>query len=284
MKEFQLCQPFIPNKVIYPCIAQPKINGTRTSLEWDDAPPTDLFGIPSFKLNSKHGLTFNVPHIVTIANEGILNRQFVYDGELYLRGYKNTAVSGASRNKNNPINPRLSLILFDLMMDIPQKDRLSLLAQSTPFEKGLAINHESWKEQTIYILESIILYNDNEARDMRDYYISLGFEGIILRNMNAKYEYGIRSHQIHKYKKELYGYFTVLDLISKAKDTHLPLFICQNDITDGTFECVPTGTHSKQMKLFANKKELIGKKVLVKYYERSETGLPFNANVITTDL
>jgi hypothetical protein len=85
---------------------------------------------------------------------------------------------------------------------------------------------------------------------------------------------------MYKYKKFEVDSFLVVNLIPKPKDTHLPLIICKNDITDDYFEVVPMGSHKKQALMLQHKEQYIGTYIDVKYYERTINNLPFNANAL----
>lgn len=279
-------QPFRPNKMVYPCFAQPKINGVRCVAH--KIKSDDLFNESTFILQSKEGIVYPIQHIIRQLNCistycDISNT--IFDGEIYLPNTKCTSIAGAARNSNNFLHNKLQFIIFDIVNENTQYHRNKKLESISNFIQYAPIDeHHLWKATSMYILESYICNNDEEAKEYRNKFITLDFEGVILRKTSGLYECGKRSHNLLKYKKHEFELFKVVDIIPKPIDTHLPLFICKNDISDDLFECVPTGTHTKQALLLQNKHLYIGTEVTVKYYERTINNLPFHANVITDEL
>ena len=63
--------------------------------------------------------------------------------------------------------------------------------------------------------------------------------------------------------------------------TTVGMYICKNDLNDATFEVVSMGDLEYRKSLLQNKEQLIGKKVTVKFYERSGVSqVPFHANAL----
>lgn len=288
----QLSQPmkaqtFRLGKTTYPSFGQPKINGVRCIAIWNAAPANNLFEQPGFILRSKEGIVYPIAHIVNqlnkLAESNPFARDIVFDGEVYLVKEKNTTIAGAARNVNNHIHKYLQFVIFDIVDTTKvQGDRL-LELYATLGSAGIrteSADQMNWPKASIIPLLTEIVNNDNDAKDKRDFYLGRGFEGIVLRDPEGMYELGKRSHYLTKYKKWETTKCLVIDIIPKPLDTHLPLFVCKNDITDDIFECVPMGSHAKQAKLLREKEKYIGTYVEVKFYERTINNLPFNANVL----
>jgi hypothetical protein len=285
--EFQKALPFRPNKIHYPCIGQPKINGGRCGAAFDNEPGVDLFApkAGAFKLHSKEDIDFPVQHIkdelTQAAREYPWIKDLIWDGEIYQRGLKVATINGAARNQRNPVHDNLQYIIFDCITANMQMQRIEIIKDLQHiFYHGIADLHQDWPLGKVIILESIIINNDQEAKAYRDIYLKFGFEGIVLREMNSFYTPGKHVDVMYKYKQFEVNSFLVVDLQPKPIDDHLPLFICKNDLTDDTFECVPMGTHNAQAAMLKNKHKYIDTYVDVKYYERTINNLPFNANVL----
>lgn len=288
--KFQKAIPFINNKVSYPCIGQPKINGGRCAAIFDDSYTGDMFSnlLGTYRLHSKEGIDLPVKHIIeelnTVINSNLRLATIKLDGEIYRKDMKVATINGAARNVNNAIHKDLQYVIFDVINEQYQSHRTSITKSlGAYFYVGDPMKHHEWPLGKVIILPSIIIESDIHAKEIRDQYISYGFEGLILRETGSSYTPGKHIGVMYKYKQYEIEEFLVVDIIPKPIDTHLPLFICKNDITSDTFECVPMGTHTKQAKLLINKQYYIGKKVLVKYYERTINKLPFNANVLELD-
>ena len=121
------------------------------------------------------------------------------------------------------------------------------------------------------------------AIGLRDKYISLGFEGLVIREKNSEYQFGgRRNNSMLKFKKKLDGLFTILDIVSEGiKRANLGKFVLKNDINEETFECTYNAPHSVQEEILINKEKYIGKNVLVEFRERAGVKqVPFHAKAI----
>ena len=85
-----------------------------------------------------------------------------------------------------------------------------------------------------------------------------------------------------KFKKKEDGLFKIVDIVPEGiKRSHLPKFICQNDINDELFTCTLNAPQSVQEEIFRNKDKHIGSLMLVEYRERSGVNqVPFHAKGI----
>ena len=131
------------------------------------------------------------------------------------------------------------------------------------------------------LLESIEVSNINEAMMARDTYIDLGFEGLILRNPSAEYQFGKRNQAMFKFKKVDDGKFIIVDITSEHKRSDLPLFVCRNDINDELFECSINKPQDVQREMLIHKEKYIGKYMQVEFRARSGINkVPFHARAI----
>jgi len=288
-------QPYRPGCMQLPAILQGKINGGRCTAEWVEEKGGDLFDpdYEGFALFSKEGHRLDVPNIVNYLNEVAKYRPEIksrrFDGEVFAPNVKVASINGAARNRNNPINARLMFIAFDLSEDGEQLKRTEKL-NIAPFSK-LFIDRDINTEVTTFIskdvyvcqLSSTWIYNESDIAEARDKAIANNYEGIILRDPKALYGFGKRVKTMRKFKKELFGDFEILNIYPRNADDGLPMFLLKNDLNDGTFESSCNGTHPQQRKVLATKSDYIGKKISVKYFERTDLNLPFHTTVLITD-
>lgn len=298
------CQPFIPNKFTYPALGQPKINGVRATVRW--AYKNDgLFSDWGVLIKSNEGIIYNIKHIenafVKVFSKNtkgsIPTTDVIFDGEIYCYGEHVTSISGAARNPNNPIHTKLQFHCFDLAIpDISQKERIDIkdtLFSKLPIDEVFnqeyiddhLLNH--LKSAKIVNVKTHIVLNDDESDKLRTLCLDKGYEGCVIRDMDATYKFGSRPKTMMKLKRFKYGSFLVKDVVSFGMNTNLTndvgkgiKFVLKNDTTDELFECNPIGTLSRKLEWLKDKKELIGTFVKVKYGERTITNLPFHANVI----
>lgn len=286
------CQKFKEGVITYPALAQPKLNGMRCVLRWEEWKEgegmfaTTMYGA---KLRSKEGHEYYMPHITNYLNKEIFfttsnngpidDLELVYDGELYCHNMPLNQIKAScpsynsrgtlSRPSGNP--KAISFHSFDLAIpDYDQEVRLDLLDIHCPNTDGIKYVPYIW------------VHTDEEVLAFRDKCISEGYEGCVVREATAEYAFGSRPSFIRKCKTHMDSEFLIVALIPKPSDASLPLFILKNDINEETFECNPSGSWDYQRDLFANESNLIGKYATVRYRERTGTDkkLPFHANVI----
>lgn len=209
------------------------------------------------------------------------------DGELYLPGYNINEINSFIKNTELPQHYKLQYWLYDICIEnMSAIKRQELLTNNFKCAYDLDIvDKETHLNNThrLVRLENYSVDNINEAIQRRDYFISLGFEGLVIRDTQAEYQFGGRRNSaMLKFKKKLDGLFEVVDIIPEGtKRSNLGKFVLRNDINDTLFECTYNAPHNTQEEILTNKHNYIGKKCLVEYRERSGVAqLPFHAKVI----
>lgn len=210
------------------------------------------------------------------------------DGELYLPGYGINEINSFIKNTELPQHYKLQFWLYDICIEnMSALKRQEILYRY--FNRYFAIKTIKSKEDHLNNTNKLILLaNDvvldiNEAILRRDTYISLGFEGLVIRRKDAEYQFGgRRNNSMLKFKKKLDGLFTIIDIVPEGrKRANLGKFVLKNDINEETFECTYNAPHSVQEEILINKEKYIGKNVLVEYRERAGVKqVPFHAKAI----
>ena len=86
------------------------------------------------------------------------------------------------------------------------------------------------------------LNGDEDIIKYRDLFVEAKFEGAILRNPYATYQFGKRNSTMYKSKPILDGKFKIIDVIPEgAKRPKFSKFVLRNDVNGETFECMPIG-------------------------------------------
>ena len=271
-------------------MGQWKINGLRCIVGAEEV-SNDLFKPIHFTYTSREGTRWNLEWmdevLIEKLNKDLIDRMveegICLDGELYLPGYTVNEINSFVKNPNTPQHRLLQYWCYDICMEgISAKGRYEYLTTKTYWSvKGFDCpeDHLNNKQQFI-ILPTSQIVDISDARIFRNEYISLGFEGLILRNPTAEYAFGKRNSSMFKYKKKLDGLFSIVDV--KEDKRGLPIFTLQNDINSEYFECTINLPQDKQRNLMAMGKLLVGKKGLVEYRERSGVKeVPFHAKLIT---
>lgn len=283
-------------------LGQWKINGERCIIT--ATVERDLFELVKLHYRSREGvdwtskLSYLDDILLPCIPKDIINMMIEegvgLDGELYLPGYGINEINSFIKNTELPQHYKLQFWLYDICIEnMSAINRQSLLhenfskyAINSVFNtKGCVFTKEDHLNNAIrlVLLDNDTVDNINMAIGLRDKYISLGFEGLVIREKNSEYQFGgRRNNSMLKFKKKLDGLFTIIDIIPEGrKRANLGKFILKNDINDETFECTYNAPHAVQEEILANKNKYIGKTVLVEYRERSGvTQVPFHAKGI----
>lgn len=273
-----------------------KINGERCIITADKT--TGLFEEIKLHYRSREGVDwtdklsylddFLLPCISEEIIDMMLEEGVGLDGELYLPGYGINEINSFIKNTELPQHYKLQFWLYDICIEnMTAKNRqnhiddflLGKVHRSRIHTKEEHLNNTD----RLVVLPNFDCSNINEAILRRDTFISLGFEGLVIRKTDAEYQFGgRRNNSMLKFKKKEDGLFTIVDIVPEGiKRSNLGKFVLKNDINDELFECSYNATHEKQEEILINKNNYIGKKALVEYRERSGIKqCPFHARVI----
>lgn len=207
------------------------------------------------------------------------------DGELYLPGYGINEINSFIKNTELPQHYKLQFWLYDICIEnMSAIKRQEILFDNFRVFQSYITNKEDHlnNKQRLVLLDNIDVDDINKAINIRDSFISLGFEGLVIREKSAEYQFGgRRNNSMLKFKKKEDGLFEIIDIVPEGKRKNLPKFICRNDINDELFTCTINAPHGIQEQMFSNKYLYIGKKMLVEYRERSgQLQVPFHAKGI----
>lgn len=272
--------------IIY--VGQFKINGLRCFISAETS--TDLFNPIHLKFQSREGIYWNSlknleEYLLTILDKELLDamveEHYVLDGELYYPGASVNEINHYVKDNTCIENSKLQYWCYDIAIeDTIYSDRLLKFDYYFASCMSAIVNKEQHfnNDRRFVPLVPITVSNDKEAIIARDNFIEIGFEGLILRNPNAEYQYGKRNSSMIKFKRATDGKFKVINIYPEGtKRSHLPLLLCQNDINNETFECKLSAPQSYQTFVLDNKHLYIGKEVYMEYGERSGvTQCPFH--------
>lgn len=261
-------------------IGQYKINGLRCfiSAEYNNG---DMFKPIKLRFQSREGIYWSTlsnleEYLLTVLPEylitAMIEEQWSLDGEIYLPGYTVNQINHFVKDANCVENKALQFWCYDLAVpEMSQSNRLVLIDK---YLDNRITNFHDYKEhlnndKRLIRLPSIFITNDNEALKYRDEFIGLGFEGLILRNPSADYQYGRRRvGYMEKFKSATDGKFLIVDIYKEPK-RELPIILCQNDVNTAKFETRLSATHEYQQMILRDKHLYIGKHLFVEFGERS---------------
>lgn len=206
------------------------------------------------------------------------------DGELYIPGYSVNDINSFVKNTQLAQHYKLQYWCYDIccenMSAIKRYNFIKEEINIAPVNFTEKEDHLNNKEQFI-ILPTVTINNFVLAESMRNMFINTGFEGLILRNPSAEYQFGKRNQAMFKFKKVDDGKFIIVDIKSEHKRSDLPLFVLRNDINDELFECSINKPQNVQREILINKNNYVGKYMLVEFRSRSGISqVPFHARGI----
>ena len=273
-----------------------KINGERCIIT--ATVERDLFELVKLHYRSREGVDWTsklsylddilLPCIPQEILDMMIEEGVGLDGELYLPGYGINEINSFIKNTELPQHYKLQYWLYDICIEsMSAVKRQEVLHNNFKKYYSGILNKEDHLNNTdrLVLLSNDSITDINSAILHRDAYISLGFEGLVIREKSAEYQFGgRRNNSMLKFKKKLDGLFTVLDIVPEGtKRAHLGKFVLKNDINDEVFECTYNAPHSAQEEILVNKaKYLTGEYLgLVEFRERSgQLQVPFHAKLV----
>ena len=261
-------------------LGQYKINGLRCFIRIEKS--NNIFRPYRLTFQSREGTFWNSlghleEELIQIIGETKLEELYeehiILDGEIYIPGLSINEINSAAKNINNPYNKLIQYWMYDIAVeDIIQKERNNIILKYfTPYFKRIISKEEHLNNTYPFIvLPNYYIYDDKDAICFRNDFISYGFEGLIMRNIEVEYQFGKRvANTMIKYKKVDDGIFTIIDIYPEDKRTDIPIFKCKNDINDATFECHISNSLDVQRSILKNRDYYIGEKLFISYSERS---------------
>jgi DNA ligase-1 len=253
-KNIMKCYPFEEKRLAKwtpPFILQPKYDGDRCRA-------IKLSNGNFVLLSSEENIISSCPHINTSLDDNSTNLPSELDGELYCHTMPHESIHGiVSRTVN--LHPDFQLIhfhIFDIVNEEIQARRLVTL-NKLDFNSPFIEKSPYW-----------ICNNLDEITRTYDELIKLGYEGIIVRNIENYYERK-RSTLVMKFKPKQQDEYEIINTTEEVsiegtpKDT-LGAIVCRSG--DGNIFNVGTGfTDERRKELWEARDLLPGQKAIVKY-------------------
>lgn len=279
-------------KKVHDYIGQWKINGLRCFIRAEET--VDIFHKYHLLFQSREGTYWESLNkleeiLLNLIPEDFIklmaNENYVLDGELYYPGATVNEINHYVKDPNCPENSHLQYWLYDLAIeDTSQRERIFILNKW--FTDYIVYFRNKEEHLTMFrslvYLPNYVIEDENQATIYRNEFIELGFEGLILRNPDAEYQFGKRNLSMIKYKRSTDGKFKIVDIYPEGnKRSDLPLLLLKNDINDATFEVHINGSFDYQRSILNNRDGYIGTYVFVEYGERSGIeAVPFHVKTV----
>lgn len=253
------------NRFRFPADIQPKLDGVRC-LAWRE---TD----GSIQLTSRQGKEWDINFIAEQLDEW-LPEHMILDGEIYIHGESCQRVTSLAKSANmagKSYKPESDKLMYHVY-DVPAYNNHDAMPWS---ERSYYLMEEV---QTSYSVETVLPYeveNEQRMKEMHGSFMHQGYEGSILRAHDGLYAWGYRSADLLKVKEFQDGEFVVLKAKEgKGKMKGCVIWTCQNDLNKYTFETTMKCSMAKRKKMFDNADVYIGKKLTVKYFDRTDRDIP----------
>ena len=245
-------------KLVYPCYAQPKLDGIRCLARRTGDTVT---------LYSRKGKILDlVPHI----NEAlldVLNDGQCADGELYTHGWDFQKIVSAIK-KTNENTPGIQYHIYDLP-DMQDRSK-TFVNRFNSFARGRI----SAASGCLVSVDTPLIRTEEALMAYEDRCHDEGYEGIMARNIQSEYLFGYRSKDLLKVKRFLDDEYEIVDFTHGTSiELECIVFVCKTK-DDQTFSVRPVGTHEERKAMYNNGASYIGKMLTVKYQELSNDGVP----------
>lgn len=273
-------------------LGQYKINGVRCII--GAVKVDDLFNPIRLTYRSREGTDWTPkltwmdevikPEIKDDLLDAMLEEGACLDGELYLPGYKVNDINSFVKNEKLPQHYQLQYWCYDIAIDNMSYDaRRKFRTENINricYTFDTYDQHLNNKSKLI-LLPDVAICDIDDATRFRDKFISLGFEGLIVRDVSSAYQFGARNLAMLKYKRVDDAKFKIVDVVPEGVRTTLCKFVLRNDINDELFEATGNFDHSRQEYILKHKEDFIGKLATCEFRERSGVkNVPFHCKLI----
>lgn len=273
-------------------LGQYKINGVRCII--GAVKVDDLFNPIRLTYRSREGTDWTAkltwmdevikPEIKDDLLDAMLEEGACLDGELYLPSYKVNDINSFVKNEKLPQHYQLQYWCYDIAIDNMSYDaRRKFRTENINricYTFDTYDQHLNNKSKLI-LLPDVVISDIDDATRFRDKFISLGFEGLIVRDISSAYQFGARNLAMLKYKRIDDAKFKIVDVIPEGIRTTLCKFVLRNDINDELFEATGNFDHSRQEYILKHKEDFIGKLATCEFRERSGVkNVPFHCKLI----
>lgn len=239
--------------LIYPCYVQPKLDGCRSTISFEDEQPI---------ARSRKGKRWNtIEHILdSIFNYVKYNPDIILDGEIFTKAISfQKIISAIKRDEPND----QSLLAEFWCYDLYNKNKPNLTFKER-FELIPNLPHPFVK------VETILCNNKEEIFSAHKRFLKEGYEGSIVRNIHGVYKVDGRSSDLLKVKDFKDAEYLI---VGKELDKNQEVvFLCLDKKSGKTFSCKPEGTHEERKKYYED--DNIEKYLTVRFFELTDEGLP----------
>lgn len=264
-------------KNIFPCFAQPKLDGLRC---------LSFFSKDGVVCQSRTGGIFETTAHIEQCLEPILRKfqDIVLDGELYTDKIPFEELAGLIKKKklSDTDKDRMKLVSYHVYdcyhtshTDMNFVDRSQLIFDI--LTQNVASTNSSIPIIPILpitLVSTIHVENEQEFKQKFSEFVSQGYEGIMLRNKKGVYHINYRSHDLQKYKEFMEDEYEIVNFKEgDGRDKGTVIWVCRTK-EGHEFNVRPRGTNEMRRDWFNNGSSYVGKMLTVIYQELSDHRIP----------
>lgn len=244
------------NDITYPCYVQPKLDGLRCIV---------------YKRNGKvfyqsrtGGLFETMEHLtpsMLLFFDEYSN--IIFDGELYTTDMPFEELAGLIKKKKITVNDKEKLKYIQYhIYDIYEGDE----KEKQPFEERYKLLKKIFRQKNdikdIKLVQTLKCESLSEFKKQFSEFVTDGYEGIMLRNINGLYKAGYRSNDLQKYKEFFEDEYPIIGFTEgDGKDKGSVIWICKTK-EDVEFKVRPKGNMELRKKWFKDGKSILEKNSL----------------------
>jgi DNA ligase-1 len=234
-------------KVTFPCYVQPKLDGMRSLGSEDDG------------FMSRTGKAIDtLSHIVLADLQDV-----ILDGELYAHGISFQENMKLIKKYRPHLTEQVKYHVYDIVMDAPFEYR----------HRSLCYLLAKINNPNIEVVTTVLVNNIDEINHYHQYFISLGYEGTMVRHSEEGYAVNKRSSQLLKYKDFLDEVYTINEVWPSESRPEQGVVECVTP-QGITFTCGMKFSHAEREEILINKENYIGKKAEIRFFEYTDGGIP----------
>jgi DNA ligase-1 len=152
------------------------------------------------------------------------------------------------------------------------RDRFDDLSER--FISTLTANMTDSKKNPLILVNTVPVNNEDELKEVHQYFVSDGYEGTMIRNANGFYLPDYRSSDLLKYKDFIDAEYEIIGgKQGSGKDEGTVIFRCIT--SSGTsFDVRPRGTWDQRKQWYDDLDTIIGHMLTVRFQELTDDGIP----------
>ena len=239
------------------CFVQPKLDGIRCIKKH----------ITKSTIFSRTNKVFKtVPHIEKV----LKGLNIPLDGELYAHGEDFDTNSSLIKKFTLESEKKVKYWVYDTPIQKTFFDRFTYLKSSYKFFSPEV-------KEFIKLVPTHKVHNMREVKKYHNLFLSLGYEGTIIRQGNSTYKFSTRSNQLLKYKDFLDITCKIIDITPAKVKTNWGRPVVEWVNSEGklvTFACSTKMSHKSREDLLTNREQYIGKTAEVRYFHETSHGIP----------